>query len=81
VDRLTSKIDKARHHQDRERVAALARLKQLLFPNGSPQERFYGFSYFAARYGEREFIERVLDAIDPFDAASKDIVLGRGRLD
>jgi hypothetical protein len=75
VERLASKIESARHHQDQARVDDVARLKQLLFPKGAPQERFYGFSYFAARYGERAFVERVLSALDPFDATPKDISL------
>lgn len=77
VDRLESKIVAARHRQDRQRSADVTRLKQFLFPHGAPQERFYGFSYFAARYGERAFVERILAAADPFDATPKDVALGQ----
>ena len=38
------------------------------FPHGQPQERVYGISYFAAKHGERAFVERVLAAAaDPAD--------------
>jgi len=29
---------------------------------GQPQERVYGISYFAAKHGERAFVERVIGA-------------------
>jgi len=30
--------------------------------DGQPQERVYGISYFAAKHGERAFVERVIGA-------------------
>lgn len=51
---------------DSQRVSEVRRLKQLLFPGAVPQERVFGFAYFAARYGERAVIEQLLAAIDPF---------------
>jgi len=53
----------------------LQRLQWRLYPNGHPQERYYGMSYFAARYGERPFIERVLATAAPFEVAPKDLDL------
>lgn len=51
---------------DSQRVSEVRRLKQLLFPGAVPQERVFGFAYFAARYGERTVIEQLLSAIDPY---------------
>ncbi|MGD9765029.1 MAG: bacillithiol biosynthesis cysteine-adding enzyme BshC [Candidatus Binatia bacterium] len=73
VDRLAAKVARAQLHRDAELVRDVRRAKQLLCPNGVPQERVYGISYFAARYGERAFVERVLASIAPFDAAVRDI--------
>ena len=53
---------------DAQRVSELRRLKQLLFPGGVPQERVFGFAYFAARVGDRALIEQLLAAIDPYSA-------------
>jgi bacillithiol biosynthesis cysteine-adding enzyme BshC len=51
---------------DAQRVAEVRRLKQLLYPGSVPQERVFGFAYFAARYGDRNLIEQLLAAIDPY---------------
>jgi bacillithiol biosynthesis cysteine-adding enzyme BshC len=75
VARLARKVERARQHRDQTLVDDVRRVKQLLFPNGAPQERVYGLSYFAGRYGERAFVERVLAAVDPFDPSPKDLVL------
>jgi uncharacterized protein YllA (UPF0747 family) len=75
VTKLAGKYDKALLHQDQQAVDDVRLVKQLLYPQGVPQERFYGPSYFAARYGERAFVEQVLAAIDPFDPSPRDLVL------
>jgi bacillithiol biosynthesis cysteine-adding enzyme BshC len=69
IGKLREKYERAVLHQDRSLVEDVQRLKAALHPNGEPQERVYGASYFLARYGERAFVERVLEAIVPFDAA------------
>jgi bacillithiol biosynthesis cysteine-adding enzyme BshC len=74
VTRLADRIVRASHHRDEELVSEVRRLKMTLYPNGVPQERYYGLSYFAARYGQRQFVERVLAAIDPFDPSPKDLL-------
>lgn len=76
VTRLTGKIEQARLHQDEALVADVRRVKRLLFPNDTPQERVYGLASFAARYGERPFLDAVLGAITPFDATPRDLTLG-----
>ncbi len=71
--KLAEKYRRAVMHQNEELVRDVQRLRHALHPNGAPQERVYGFAYFAARYGERAFIERVLEAIEPFGPAAKDL--------
>jgi uncharacterized protein YllA (UPF0747 family) len=73
VSRLAERADKALAHQDARLVDDVRRLKLLLHPNDVPQERVYGVSWFAARYGERAFVERVLGAITPFDPTPRDV--------
>ena len=69
------KIATAEGQRDRRRVEELQRVQWALAPDGVPQERFYGLPYFAARYGERAFVTRVLSAIDPFDPTPRDLAL------
>jgi bacillithiol biosynthesis cysteine-adding enzyme BshC len=75
VARLAGKVERARLHQDRGLVDDVRRLQELLCPNGLPQERVYGLPYFAARYGEGAFIDRVLAAATPFDPQPVDLPL------
>jgi bacillithiol biosynthesis cysteine-adding enzyme BshC len=71
VDRLVGKYENARLQHRHDLVEAVRRIQVQL-----PQERFYGVSYFAARHGERAVIERVLDAIEPFDPTPRDLDFG-----
>jgi len=73
--KFSEKYQKALAHQDRALIEDLRRLKVFLYPDNGPQERFYGIAYFAARYGDRAFIEQVLTSVVPFDPALKDIRL------
>jgi uncharacterized protein YllA (UPF0747 family) len=75
IAKLTAKYEKALLHQDDALVADVRRLQQSLYPGGVPQERFYGISYFAARYGEGALKRSVLDAIRPFDGMPRDVSL------
>jgi hypothetical protein len=58
--KLTRKIESASLQEDHETAAAVCHVKHMLFPYDTAQERIYGLAYFAARYGERAFVERVL---------------------
>lgn len=78
VSRLAAKYDNARLHHDEELVAEVRRLKALLHPHDIPQERYYGLSYFAARYGEGKVLDGVLAAIRPFDATPRHLLLSDG---
>ncbi len=75
VGKLGEKYDKARLHRDQSTVEEVRRLQAWIYPEGKPQERVYGVSYFAAKHGERAFIDRIVAAAEPFDAALKDIEL------
>jgi bacillithiol biosynthesis cysteine-adding enzyme BshC len=74
VRKLVGKVEHARLNAERDTVAAVHRLKQSLWPHDAPQERVYLLAYFAARFGERAFLERVLDAVEPFDARPRDLI-------
>jgi bacillithiol biosynthesis cysteine-adding enzyme BshC len=60
VSRLTAQYAKMSSQRDQDRIEEVRRLVDWLFPDRQPQERVYGISYFAAKHGERAFLERVL---------------------
>ena len=65
VEKLAENVDAAWRLRDRALVEDVTRLRERLFPEGAPQERIYGPSYFLARHGERAFLERIVDAALP----------------
>jgi bacillithiol synthase len=71
--KLAERYASLRAEGDVVRVSALHRLRGLLQPRGLPQERVYAFAHFAARFGERPFLERVLGAIEPFAAEPQEL--------
>lgn len=73
VSKLAVKVERARLYADAERVDAVRRLRAMLAPDGAPQERRLGLAGLAARIGDREVIERVLAAIDPFDGSLQEL--------
>jgi hypothetical protein len=73
VTRLAGKVERARLYADAERVDAVRKLRAMLAPGGAPQERTLCLAALAARVGDREVIERVLAAIDPFDTSLKEL--------
>jgi hypothetical protein len=73
VATLASKVERARIYADAESVAAVRRLRAMLAPDGEPQERRLGLAGLAARVGDRQVIEQVLVAIDPFDPALQEL--------
>lgn len=75
AERLARKIERAALHRDAERVERLRRARLILCPGGAPQERVYGLSWFAARQGDRDVVERVLAAVDVADPALQDLDL------
>jgi bacillithiol synthase len=75
VAKLREKYERAVLHRDQSLVEDVRRLKSLLQPNGEPQERVFGVSYYAARYGERAFVEKVLESIVVYDSSVKELRL------
>jgi bacillithiol biosynthesis cysteine-adding enzyme BshC len=67
VARLADKVASAHARRDGAVVEAVRAIRARLHPNEAPQERVHGLPYYAARFGERTFITRVRDAVDPFD--------------
>lgn len=75
VGKLASRYRRTLLHADDDLGRDVHRLRHLLYPGGVPQERVHGWPYFAARYGVRPFLERILTTIDPLDARWQDVVL------
>jgi bacillithiol biosynthesis cysteine-adding enzyme BshC len=73
--KLGRNVDRARRLRDRELVEDVRRAQARLLPCGVPQERYVGLPSFAARYGQRAFIERVLAAAEPLHTGIVDIDL------
>lgn len=69
VQRFAAKLQRVTAYEDAELLDGVRRLRAWLAPNGEPQERTLGLPCFAARGGDRVFVERVLAAIDPFPVA------------
>jgi len=73
--KLGRSFDRARRLQNRDAVDDIRRVQARLQPRGIPQERFFGLSSFAARYGQRAFIERVLASATPLRTGIEDLDL------
>jgi bacillithiol biosynthesis cysteine-adding enzyme BshC len=73
--KLGGNYDRARLLRNRDVVDDVRRVQARLQPRGIPQERFFGLPSFAARYGQRAFVERVLAAAEPFRVGIEDIEL------
>ena len=73
--KLGRNYDRAQLLRNREAVDDLRRAQATLQPHGIPQERFFGLPSFAARYGQRAFVERVLAASEPLSVGIKDLEL------
>jgi bacillithiol biosynthesis cysteine-adding enzyme BshC len=73
--KLGRNYDRARLLRNREVVDDVRRVQARLQPRGIPQERFFGLPSFAARYGQRAFIERVLSKAEPLRVGIEDLEL------
>ena len=65
--KLGDHVDRQAARQNTALVEELSRLQEALYPDGTPQERVYGFSVYASRYGARSFVQQILRAVRPFD--------------
>ncbi len=73
IRKLAGKYEAAQRRGHHPRVDDVRRVQQSLSPGGAPQERVHGLAYYAAKFGERAFLDCVLDAVRPFDGSSKDL--------
>lgn len=73
LTRLLGRYARTLVQQDEAAVARLDRIVAMLAPLGAPQERIYGWPWYAARYGIEAFTTTVLTACRPFDGTLKDI--------
>jgi bacillithiol biosynthesis cysteine-adding enzyme BshC len=73
VGKLATNVERAALYADSARVDAIHRLQATLAPGGAPQERALALASFAARGGDRAFVERVLAAVDPHDPSLKEL--------
>jgi len=74
IARLEHRYERALYRHNQRVTDDVAILRAALFPDGQPQERYFGFSGFAARYGERAFIDRLLAATEPFTPQRRDLL-------
>jgi len=65
IGKLAGKVERAALYRDAARVDAVRRLRALLAPDGTPQERTHGLAGFASRADDRAIVERAIAAIDP----------------
>lgn len=73
LDKLVDRYERTLARNDEVALGRLDRLQALLRPLDAPQERVYGWPWFAARYGVEEFTRLVLDACVPFAAVIRDL--------
>ncbi|MCB9639170.1 MAG: bacillithiol biosynthesis cysteine-adding enzyme BshC [Myxococcales bacterium] len=66
LEKLVTKIQRVQLSQDEQTQQRLQSAKQRLFPQGAPQERVYGFPYFAARVGLQSLKHTLLSNYHPY---------------
>lgn len=66
IDKLESKLRKAEKNKHDIEINKIKKLKEKLFPEGMPQERYENFIPYYLKYGE-EFFEMLLNNGDVFD--------------
>jgi bacillithiol synthase len=65
LEKIEQKIIRAEKRLHHEKLGQLESVKDILFPNGSPQERVDNFLNFYQK--DPQFIQKLLNAFDPFD--------------
>jgi len=65
LEKIEQKMLRAEKRVHSEKLGQLESVKDLLFPNGSPQERIENFLNFYQK--DPLFIKKVLEVFDPFD--------------
>lgn len=75
VSRLRGRYERALLERDHVVAERIDRLQGMLFPEGTPQERYYSFAWFAALKGPRAFKDAVLSSLRPFEAGVAELCL------
>jgi len=75
IGKLVSRYARAVAAQDEVTVARVERARNQLAPGGAPQERVFGLPWFAARYGLDTVLAAAREAVVPYDAQMKDVLL------
>jgi len=65
LEKIEQKILRAEKRVHKEKLSQLESVKDVLFPNGSPQERVDNFLNFYQK--DPQFIQKILKSFDPFD--------------
>jgi bacillithiol biosynthesis cysteine-adding enzyme BshC len=73
--KMGQSLDKSLLLRDRETVSDLRMIQARLLPRGIPQERFFAPASFAARYGHRALVDRILAAAEPLRTGFHDVPL------
>jgi bacillithiol synthase len=73
ISRLVAKYGRVRAQRDEVTVERVERLQSFLAPSGMPQERCYGFPYFACRFGADTFVRLIFEACVPFSGELRDL--------
>lgn len=73
VDRLLARYARATLGRDADATLALERCRARLFPDEQPQERVFGFPWFAAAAGARALVTGIVRAVRPFDPIVQDL--------
>ena len=76
IGKLGGRYDRACRRRNERLVADVATLTTALFPEGQPQERYYGLSALAGRVGDTALVAQAVAAFSPFaDATPRDLHL------
>ncbi len=75
IGKLVARYGKTLVRRDGVASDRLDRLLAFVLPGGAPQERVYSLPYFACRFGQRDFLRRVMGATEPFAGELRDLPL------
>jgi bacillithiol biosynthesis cysteine-adding enzyme BshC len=80
IDRLVTRAERAALERDQVLAARVGRLQLALFPQETPQERFYSLPYFACKHGlaalkQKLFALLAADSAAAFQSSVRDLAL------
>ena len=71
--KLVERYRRTLSRHDEVTMDRLTRVQHRLAPHGAPAERVHSWPSVAARYGVAGYVQRVLDAVVPFDGTLRDL--------